>query len=204
MKRRELFRRAILGAAGTAVASVLPGRAAEHTHAARQFPPDYDASKELARPDWKPSFLDGHQNETLIALSDLIIPKTETPGAKDALVNRMIDRLLAAETRETRQKFLASLAYIDGECMKRFRSAFVHLPVESQVEFLKLIAYPHDLVTWGDNRSEFDGHSHFEHLKSWISQAYYNSEIGLKELGWDENVFHADFEGCTHPPTTHK
>ena len=204
MKRRELFRRAILGAVGSAVTSALPGRAAAHSHTSKQFPTGYDASKELSRPDWKPSFLDAHQNETLITLSDLIIPKTDTPGAKEALVNRFIDRLLAAETRETQQRFLASLAYIDGECIRRYRAAFAHLAAGSRVEFLKLIAYPHNLVTWGDNRSEFEGYSHFQNLKSWISQAYYNSEIGMKELGWDENVFHADFEGCPHPTKTHK
>ncbi len=78
------------------------------------------------------------------------------------------------------------------------------LPQDSQVEFLKLIAYPHNLVTWGNNRPEFEGHTHFQNLKSWISQAYYNSEVGMKEPGWDEKVFHADFDGCSHPSKTHK
>ncbi len=203
MKRRELFRQTLLGAIGSAVTSAFRGAAAEPRHA-RQFPSDFDASKDLARADWKPVFLDTHQNETLIALSDMILPKTDTPGAKEALVNRFIDRLLAAETRETQQRFLASLAYIDGECMARYRAAFVYLPAESQTEFLKLIAYPHSLVTWGEKLAEFEGPAHFENLKSWISRAYYNSEIGMKELGWSGNVFHDDLEGCPHPPETHK
>jgi len=25
----------------------------------------------------------------------------------------------------------------------------------------------------------------------------------MKELGWTGNVFHGDFEGCTHPAKTH-
>ena len=93
---------------------------------------------------------------------------------------------------------------IDGECMARYRAAFVYLPAESQTEFLKLIAYPHSLVTWGEKLAEFEGPAHFENLKSWISRAYYNSEIGMKELGWSGNVFHDDLEGCPHPPETHK
>ena len=92
MKRRELFRQTLLGAIGSAVTSAFRGAAAEPRHA-RQFPSDFDASKDLARADWKPVFLDTHQNETLIALSDMILPKTDTPGAKEALVNRFIDRL---------------------------------------------------------------------------------------------------------------
>ena len=42
---------------------------------ARKFPQDHDASRELSGADWKPIFLDLHQNKTLIRLSDLIIPR---------------------------------------------------------------------------------------------------------------------------------
>jgi len=204
MNRRELFRRAIAGTAGAAAGSLLPpGGAQAAALEPKRSPDGYDASKDLARPDWKPVFLDEHQNQTLIALSDLIIPETDTPGAKRALVNRFIDRLLEAETTETKRSFLASLAFVDGACIERYRAPFVELPVETQVEFLKFIAYPHSYVTWGDNRSEFAGHAHFRNLKGWISRTYYGSEAGQKELGWTGNVFHGDFEGCTHPDKTH-
>src|SRR5690242_12554815 len=141
MNRRELFRHTLLGAAAAA-ATGAPA-------AAREFPDNYDASKELAKPDWKPVFFDAHQNETLIVLSELMIPETDTPGAKTALVNRFLDQLLAAETREVQQAFLNSLAYIDGEAMNRYGNAFIHLPQESQTEFLAFIAYPHSYETWG-------------------------------------------------------
>jgi hypothetical protein len=199
MKRRELFRRALAGAVGSA----LPAAAADPHPAPKQFPDGHDASKDLARADWKPVFLDAHQDATLVALADLVIPETTTPGAKRALCNRFIDRLLAAETSEVKRAFLASLSYVDGECIARYRAPFVDLPPESQVEFLKLIAYPHSYVTWGDNRSEFAGHAHFRNLKSWISRAYYSSEAGMRELGWTGNMFHGDFEGCTHPDKSH-
>jgi hypothetical protein len=68
MNRRDLRR--TIGAAGATAA--VPA-------SALQCPVDCDASKELARPDWKPAFLDGHQNATFIALSDLIIPTTAPP-----------------------------------------------------------------------------------------------------------------------------
>lgn len=204
MKRRELFRRTVFGAAGAVLSSIIPARARTHAAHPKQRPADFDASKELARPDWKPAFLDEHQNETLIALSALIIPATDTPGAKEALANRFIDRLLAAETPDTQRSFLAALFYVDGESIARYGSAFVHLPEEKQIEFLKFIAYPHNLVTWIDNRSEYGGHQHFRLLKRWISQAYYSSDIGMKELGWKGNPFHEDYTGCEHPPGTHR
>jgi hypothetical protein len=201
VKRRELFRRTFLAAIGAATTSSLPVVVNGHAHVARKFPDDYDASKDLARSDWKPVFLDPHQNETLIVLSELIIPTTDSPGAKAALVNRFIDRLLAAERPEVQRAFLDDLAYLDSECMTRYRSAFIHLSPEIQVRFLNFIAYPH---TEGGGVSEFGGYAHFRKLKNWITRAYYNSEIGMTELGWDYAPFHGEFEGCAHPPGSHQ
>ena len=70
MNRRQLIKSVIAGA-GAAVA--LPAQKAE----------------------WKPVLFDAHQNETVIALTDLIILATETPGAKEAQVNRFIDLILS-------------------------------------------------------------------------------------------------------------
>src|SRR4029077_19500419 len=46
-----------------------------------------DGSKFLTDPNWKPPFLNDQKNAPLIALSDVIIPATATPGAKGAMVN---------------------------------------------------------------------------------------------------------------------
>jgi len=190
MKRRDLFRQTFtaIGVAGGVSVS-----------AAREFPAGQDASKELGRPDWKPVFLDSHQNETLIALSDLIIPSTETPGAKEALANRFIDSLLAVEEREVQRDFLNALAFVDGDALERYGSAFVHLKKDQQVELLSYVAYPQSLETWrsvqGDNRA----HRHFLTLKGWIARAYYTSEPGMRELGWDGEAPHGTFAGCEAP-----
>ncbi|MBV9301838.1 MAG: gluconate 2-dehydrogenase subunit 3 family protein [Acidobacteriaceae bacterium] len=197
MNRRELFRSTVLGSLGATLSTVaVPA-------AGREFPFGYDASKELERPDWKPVFLDEHQNATLIALSDLLIPATGTPGAKEALVNRFLDLLMSAEQAETQRAFIAALAYIDGECMRRYNSAFVYVAREQQLEFLTLLAYPHSLETWGEELASFSGHDHFMKLKSWIAGAYYSSPAGLKELGWDGTFPHGVFTGCEHGPDEH-
>ena len=100
MKRRDLLQ-SLIGVVGAATAAS-PLSAVER-------PANYDASKELVRLDWKPSFLDDHQNETLIVLSDLIIPATDTPGAKSALVNRFLDKLMASERNPLNVSFCRAL-----------------------------------------------------------------------------------------------
>lgn len=147
--------------------------------------------------------MDEHQNETVIALSDLIIPATDTPGAKAALVNRFLDLLMSAETAETQRAFVAALSYIDGACMERYKAAFLYVAPEQQIEFLNLLAYPHTHETWHEQNQPFPGHDHFEKLKSWISGAYYSSPIGLKEIGWDGSFPHGLFSGCGHASGEH-
>jgi Gluconate 2-dehydrogenase subunit 3 len=211
MKRREMLRASVLAGAA---AALRPALANAQDTAQNAAPPSeltpaqsgVDASKELEGSGWKPLFLDQHQNETLIVLSDLIIPATDTPGAKEALVNRYIDLLLAAETREVQQAFLNSLGYLDSESIRRFKAAFVYLSRDDQDLLLHALAYPRNASNWtGEADANPDkGHAHFEALKDRIMTAYYSSQIGEKELGWDGAFAHGPYQGCEHPEGDHK
>jgi gluconate 2-dehydrogenase gamma chain len=159
---------------------------------------------DLNRLDWKPVFLTAHQNETLIRLSELIIPATETPGAKEALVNRFLDKLMALQPEETQKEFLKILGYLDEECQKRYHAYFVDTPEPEQIEFLTFIAYPHSYPTWATHTVvPIPGNTYFNQMKGWISGAYYTSEIGLKELGWNGSPPHGDWQGCEKSAATH-
>jgi hypothetical protein len=209
MKRRELLRAGVFAGA---LAALKPEAVAAQASAGQAPPPSgltpaqsgVDATNELEGVNWKPVFLDEHQNETLILLSDLIIPATDTPGAKEALANRYIDLVLAAETQETQREFLNALAYIDGESMRRFKGAFRYLPREEQDDVLHGLAYPAAGNGWdGDKAPPDSGHAHFTVLKERIATAYYSSPIGTKELGWDSNFTHGVYKGCEHPEGSH-
>jgi gluconate 2-dehydrogenase gamma chain len=211
MKRRERLRASVLAGAAAALRPALANAqgAAQNAAPPSELTPaqsGVDASKELEGPGWKPLFLDQHQNETLILLSDLIIPATETPGAKEALVNRYIDLLLAAETREMQQAFLNSLGYLDSESIRRFKAAFIYLSKDDQDLLLHALAYPRNASNWtGEADANPDkGHAHFEALKDRIMMAYYSSQIGEKELGWDGAFAHGPYQGCEHPEGDHK
>ncbi|MBZ5651803.1 MAG: gluconate 2-dehydrogenase subunit 3 family protein [Acidobacteriia bacterium] len=203
ISRRDLIRAALL--AGTSAAlgpafSLAQTAAFELTPAQR----GEDDSKQLADPNWKPAFLSEDQNETLIALSDMIIPATDTPGAKEALVNRYLDLVLTGESAESQQNFLASLNYIDSESQRLFGKEFRSLTAEDQDDLLRPLAYPQRPSFWLNKDLPDPGVEHFGRLKSMIAVAYYTSEIGERELGWDGSFTHGPFQGCEHPTTTHK
>ena len=89
MNRRELFR---IGASGAAVLGAVSADAlAQQQH---EHPVNAASKKEADSTEWRPSVFDAHQNETVIVLTELIMPETDTPGAKAARVNRYIDLML--------------------------------------------------------------------------------------------------------------
>jgi hypothetical protein len=210
MKRREMLRASVLTGAAAALSTSLSAaqNATQNASTPDGLTPaqrGVDASKDLAAPGWKPLFLDEHQNETLIILSDMVLPATDTPGAKEALVNRYIDLVLAADTRDNQRAFLNSLGFLDGESIRRFKAAFRYLSREDQDDLLHSLAYPLGSSGWtGEAASSDAGHNHFESLKQRIIFAYYSSEIGGKELGWDGNVMHGVYQGCDHEEGTHQ
>jgi hypothetical protein len=209
MKRRDLIRAGVLTGAAAALRppfSLAQSTAQDVTPASELTPAQrgVDASQEFAGPGWKPLFLDEHQNETLIVLSDLMIPATDTPGAKEALVNRYIDLVLAAETRENQQSFLNNLAYLDGESIRHYKTAFRYLSPADQDDLLHTLAYPRDESGWTGEAVNDPGYGHFEKLKQHICTAYYSSQIGMRELGWDGAFAHGVYAGCSHPEGNHK
>jgi Gluconate 2-dehydrogenase subunit 3 len=203
INRRDLLRAAFFAGAVSALGrsfSFAQAVSAGLTPAAR----GEDGSKFLTSPDWKALFLNDHQDKTLIALSDVIIPATDTPGAKAALVNRFLDLLLSVETAHIQEQFVDDLAFIDAESQRQFAKDFLGLGVDDQIWLVTPWAYPRQSSTWTEEESKPDpGQRHFDRLKALVAGAYYGSEVGLKELGWDGEFTHGPYEGCEQQPETH-
>src|SRR6267142_1143170 len=69
--------------------------------------------------------LNPHQNDTVVAMIDQIIPATDTPGAKGARVNEFIDVILTEwATLEERDHFIEGLEDIDKQSQKLFAKDF--------------------------------------------------------------------------------
>lgn len=163
-----------------------------------------DGSKFLSDPNWKAVFLSDSQNTTLIALGDAIIPATDTPGAKEALVNRYLDLLLSVQPAGFQQQFVTALEFVNAESQKMFGKEFAALSHEDQVSLLTPWAYRQQPSPWMEQEEKADpGEQHFGRLKALIAAAYYGSEIGHRELGWDESTMNGPYPGCEHSGSDH-
>jgi hypothetical protein len=89
-------------------------------------------------PGYKLRTLNPHQNATVVVMTDLIIPETDTPGAKGAGVNEFIDVILTEwATPEERQSFLEGLAGVDKQSRELFAKDFVDASPVQQVTLLR-------------------------------------------------------------------
>jgi hypothetical protein len=139
-------------------------------------------------PEWKPELFDAHTNETVVALTELIIPATDTPGAKAAFVNRWLDRLLAAGPIPQRDAFLDGLHWLDGHAIKLHAAPFVKLTEAQQVAILQSLDVP----------ANEPGPRFFRLAKMWTSRIYYQTSIGMRELNKGGRVPAASKMGCDH------
>jgi hypothetical protein len=193
VNRREMLRRMMAGGVGATVAPWVAGLAqaaeerAAHMHATAQATP--------AAADWTPKVLSAHQNQVVVELTELIIPQTDTPGAKAALVNRFIDNFLEDADPRDRKEFFRGLQWVDERSRDLFGADFLATSPEQQNALLTIMSS-------GKNKSLMDqiGVDFFQSIKSMTITGYYTSEIGLRqELGDDGQLFFSEFKGCTHP-----
>jgi Gluconate 2-dehydrogenase subunit 3 len=143
------------------------------------------AQQKAAVAAYTPEFLDAHQLRTLEGLAEAIVP-----GSTTARVAPFLDQLLAVESAGNQRAFLGALGAFDMAAIAKHGKAWTAIAATEQDALLR------DAST-ADPKTAMRGH--FQNLKDWIAGAYYSSEQGMRELGWDGNMFFAELPGCTHP-----
>lgn len=142
---------------------------------------------------WTPAVLSRQQLTTVGTLVELIIPTTDTPGAKAALVDRYVDGVLSTASAATRDRFLDGLTWLDARSQALFAAPFGGATPEQQIDLLTRLSVD-------GSQEDAAGVQFFTAIKSMTITGYYTTEIGLRqELGNDGVLFLPAFVGCTHP-----
>jgi hypothetical protein len=150
INRREAIKRtaAIMGCtlSGSLITAVLSG-----------------CSNTSSSDDWTPSGLTNKQLKTAADLAEVILPATETPGAKDAKTERFIDRMVDEfYPPAERDLIIDSLEELS-------RSDFTGLNFEEQTEFVS------QFISQDENRD------FFLLFKQTTMMGFFTSEIGATQ-----------------------
>ena len=126
------------------------------------------------------STFDEHQSRTIDALAELIMPATDTPGAREAGVPAFIEVMVSDWYHDDeRAAFQRGLADVDARSNADFGKTFVELAEPQQTAILTGLdaearAMPRG-APW----------PFFSRLKDLVLFGYYTSEIGMtQELGF--------------------
>jgi hypothetical protein len=133
--------------------------------------------------------LNPHQDATVTAMAELIIPQTETPGAKAVRVNEFIDLILTEwYDDEDRTKFLEGLANVDTQARDLFGKDFVDCPAAQQKQLLTALdeqlteKRQADIFSSHRRRRELLANNDFFYaLKQLTLVGYFTSEEGAKQ-----------------------
>ena len=135
--------------------------------------------------------VDAHQDATISAISEWIIPQTDTPGAKAVKVNEFIDLMLAEwYSPEEKASFLKGLADADAQCKSTFGTAFVDgTPVQQR---LMMTAWDDEFTKFRQSENPFAEKNRFnppavstnffQTMKRLTLVGYFTSEEGATQV----------------------
>lgn len=189
MQRRDWLKTTVLGtgaaAASPLVTQIAPAAAAEVG----------------ADQQWTSLLFDEHQNQTVVALTELIIPETDTPGAKAAKVSEYIDLMLHDVDPDKGHEFLKGLGWLDGHAIRLHDAPFVALdsadqnailesldaaggsgPADQASIFETVVRAEPTTAADSDSADLAVGAEFFKRLKRLTIEGYYTSRIGIAEL----------------------
>jgi hypothetical protein len=178
LNRRELLARV----GGTVAAGMLFTWAPEETVAAAAKVGEARAQAGSgAKP--APKFFTAREYATIVALSDLIIPKDDRSGsASDAGVPEFIDYIVSAQA-DRQVAMRGGLGWLDNECRERFDKAYLDCADAQRRQVIDDIAWP------GRAKPEFShGVRFFTTMRDLVAAGFFSSKIGVKDIGFMGNL----------------
>lgn len=157
--------------------------------------------------------LNPQQNTMVVTMTDLIIPATDTPGAKAARVNEFIDVVLTEWANDSeRQYFLSGLADVDKRSSELYGKSFNDASVEQQTTLLLAMddaamaargprRVRHGNTIPEERDKELQG-NFWDVFKGITLHGYYTSEIGFTQEEKLE-IIPGAYHGCV-PMTVEK
>jgi gluconate 2-dehydrogenase gamma chain len=185
---KEVSRRDLLRTIAVGITAGMPMnlKAARHIHGAIR-------GEKAAAGTYSPKSLNAHEFATVARLAELIVPADEVSGsAKDAGAAEFID-LLCSHNPELAAIYTGGLGWMDAEATRRFSVLFLQAQAHQQTALLDAIisaekaAVSREASSLSNSPRLGPGILFLSWIRKMTVDAFYTSEIGIKDLGFKGN-----------------
>ena len=185
VSRRDALRRIALALTAVGARSLDLASAQQVHHAAR--------SASLGG-DYTAKFLKTHEYRTVARLTELIVPADERGGsAVDAGAPQFID-VLCSENEQLGRIYSGGLGWFDAWMRQHHDTSFVDATEQQQTALLDAIVAAEETGQDSEIDAELGpGVRFFEWIRKMSVDAYYSSEIGIKDLRYKGNGAYSEY-----------
>jgi gluconate 2-dehydrogenase gamma chain len=149
-----------------------------------------------AKPDlnWKPEFLSNDEGGIISEVAEIIIPKTNTPGAKDAGVPSFIDLMLKdVYSKEDQDRFKEGLKAFDEDAKKSYDDSFLSMDEEQRKEYV--FKKHEEAIAAEKSENKPEKRPFILMMKELTMLGFFTSEVGAKQVLQYDPVPGA-YKGC--------
>lgn len=155
--------------------------------------------KKETRVNWKAEFFSPEEANTISNLVDMILPRTETPGALDVKVDVFIDKVIAQTyVKEGQESMRTAIAEFNEDCRKNLGAAFNDLSNSDRTKVLEAAEKSSGKFNpgiWGVTIGDQEPIGFYRSLKATAIWAYLTSQkIGEEVLSYDP--IPGSYNGC--------
>jgi gluconate 2-dehydrogenase gamma chain len=141
---------------------------------------------------YQPQFFTPAEFAIIDQLTELILPRDESPGAREAGVAEFIDFMVAADG-ELQWPFRYGLDWINARARTLHGAEFGALTEEQQTNLLRPLASRAASIP-----KDADGRKFFALLRRYTVMGYYTSRMGMEELNYPGLKFYSESPACPH------
>ncbi len=142
--------------------------------------------------NWKPKFFTEEQANIITEISEIILPKTDTPGAKELGVPQFIEDIIAlCSDKEVQKKFVLGLENLENDIENQYGKSFSSIDSKYKQE---VVANLNASLRNSDSKLT-DILFFYRKLKEITILGYFTTEVGATQV-LQYKAIPTDYKGC--------
>ncbi|MBV6645942.1 MAG: gluconate 2-dehydrogenase subunit 3 family protein [Cyclobacteriaceae bacterium] len=144
-------------------------------------------------PNWTPTFFTEDQAVFVMEIAETIMPRTDTPGAKDLGIPSFIEKMVSQfYDKKMRETFMAEMKAFRDACQKSTGKDLVDMDNLERYNYLNA---ENDRITELEFKPDEKARPFFWRMKELTLLAYFTSEVGATQV-LQYQAIPVEYHGC--------